>query len=395
MKWLVQTLDNLTLNRSDREALTAQQNLEQLITRYKNLIPTIEITMTKTDIYSKSYTYRKEVREVCTLLRKVREQSKVEVAPEVAPEKLQSAVAHQESRLNQLEQQRATIVSMLQRGKDLLKDQHAPTFVSSEVQQLESNWNDTYGQSIETLKSLKDSQKLWTTYHEQKNEILRLIGQAERELRQIESASYHDAAQVARDLQSKQEFNANLRKSAEEMMRKLRETHSNLSRTLAPPCKRETLAREVTETEERLEHTLKTVREKVVYLQEHSARWNKFQSKFIELRSWVQQAAPQSIADLEDSTVSPEERVRKTEGLQREIKEKASILNVLEDESRKLVKGTCSGNVLCSRLAPRHACLTCFSFFLFFFSNCDYAFGPNFPSTYRFTLLLADAGCRG
>jgi len=336
MKWLVQTLDNLTLNRSDREALTAQQNLEQLITRYKNLIPTIEITMTKTDIYSKSYTYRKEVREVCTLLRKVREQ--VEVTPEV-PEKLQNAVVHQESRLNQLEQQRATIVSMLQRGKDLLKDQHAPPFVSSEVQQLEANWNDTYGQSMEILKSLKESQKLWNTYQEQKNEILRLIEQAEKELRQIELASYYDAAQVSSDLQKKQEFNTNLKKSAEEMIRKLRETYTNLSQTSAPSSKQEILEKEVTETEQKIEHTLKIVREKVVYLQEHSTQWNKFQSKLVELRSWVQQAAPQSVANIEDSTVSPEEKVRKTENLQKEIKEKVLILNALEDESRKLVKG--------------------------------------------------------
>ncbi|XP_014483634.1 PREDICTED: nesprin-1 isoform X6 [Dinoponera quadriceps] len=337
MKWLVQTLDNLTLNRSDREALTAQQNLEQLIIRYKNLIPTIEITMTKTDIYSKSYTYRKEVREVCTLLRKVREQSKIEVTPEV-PEKLQSAVAHQESRLNQLEQQRATIVSMLQRGKDLLKDQHAPPFVSSEVQQLETNWNDTYGQSMETLKLLKDSQKLWSTYQEQKDEILKLIEQAERELRQIESTSYYDAAQVTSDLQKQQEFGANLRKSTEEMMRKLRETHANLLQALASPSKKEILQKEVTETEEKMERTLKIVREKVVYLQEHSTRWNKFQSKLTELRSWIHQAAPVSVADIEDSTASPEERVRKTENLQKEIKERTSILSVLEDESRKLVK---------------------------------------------------------
>lgn len=338
MKWLVQSLDNLTLNRSDRDALTAQQNLEQLITRYKNLIPTIEITMTKTDIYSKSYTYRKEVREVCILLRKVREQSKAEIAPEV-PEKLQNAVAHQESRLNQLEQQRATIVSMLQRGKDLLKDQHAPSFVSSEVQQLEANWNDTYGQSMETLKSLKDSQKLWNTYQNQKDEILRLIEQAEKELRQIELASYYDAAQVSSDLQKKQEFNANLRKSAEEMMKKLHETYINLSQTLTPPIKKEILEKEVTETERKMEHTLKIVREKVIYLQEHSTRWNKFQSKLTDLRSWVQQTAPQSVADIEDSTASPEERVRKTENLQKEIKEKVSILNALEEESRKLIKG--------------------------------------------------------
>ncbi|CAK9831288.1 Muscle-specific protein 300 kDa, partial [Anthophora retusa] len=233
MKWLVQTLDSLTSNRSDHEALSEQNRLEQLISRYKNLIPTIEITMTKTDIYSKSYTYRKEVREVCTLLRKVRDQSKVDVASE-GPDTLHSAVSHQESRLSQLEQQRPSIVSMLQRGKDLLKDQHAPPFVSVEVQQLESNWNDTYGQSVETLKSLKSSQKLWNTYLEQKEEILKLIEQADEELRKIETTRYYDASQVSSDLQNKQDFSSSLRKSAEELLKKLQETYSHLT-DVTPP----------------------------------------------------------------------------------------------------------------------------------------------------------------
>lgn len=338
MKWLVQTLDNLTLNRSDRETLAAQQDLQHLIARYKNLIPTIEITTTKTDIYSKSYTYRKEVREVCTLLRKVREQSKVEVSPQV-PEELQNAVKHQESRLDQLEQQRATIVSMLQRGKDLLKDQHTPPFISSEIQQLETNWNDTYGQSMETLKSLRDSQKLWDTYQTQRKEIMKLIEQAEQELRRIEATSYYDVAQVTSDLQKEQEFNANLKKSFEEMMKKLRETCANLSPILTITDKKEILEKEVTETKEKVEHVLKIVHEKIAYLQKHSSQWNKFQSKFVELQSWIQQAASQSIADTEDSMISPEERVHKTDNLQKEIKEKMMILNVLDDESRQLLKG--------------------------------------------------------
>lgn len=338
MKWLVQTLDSLTSNRSDHEALSEQNRLEQLITRYKNLIPTIEITMTKTDIYSKSYTYRKEVREVCTLLHKVKDQSKVDVVSEI-PETLQTAVTHQESRLNQLEQQRSNIVSMLQRGKDLLKDQHAPPFVSLEVQQLESSWNDTYGQSVETLKSLKSSQKLWNTYLQQKEEIMRLIEQAEEELRKIESTTYYEASQVSSDLQSKQDFSSTLRKSTEEMMKKLQETYSHLTE-IAPPERKEVLKKEITQTEKRVETTLKTVQEKVVYLQEHSTRWNKFQAKLNELQLWTQQSAPQSIADAENLATTPEEMVYRTEILQKDIQERSRTLKFLEEESEKLVKGT-------------------------------------------------------
>ncbi|XP_054006700.1 muscle-specific protein 300 kDa isoform X2 [Hylaeus anthracinus] len=337
MKWLVQTLDSLTSNRSDHEALSEQNRLEQLITRYKNLIPTIEITMTKTDIYSKSYTYRKEVREVCTLLRKVREQSKIDVLSET-PENLQTAVTHQETRLGQLEQQRSNIVSMLQRGKDLLKDQHAPPFVSLEVQQLESSWNDTYGQSVETLKSLKSTQKLWNTYTSQKEEILKLIEQAEEELKKIESTSYYDASQVSSDLQNKQDFGSTLRKSSEELLKKLRETYGNLA-DVAPTERKEMLKKEMTQTEKKMETTLKIVQEKVVYLREHSNRWNKFQAKMNELQLWAQQTAPQSIADTDNLATTPEEMVYKTESLQNEIEEKRKTLKFLEQESRNLVKG--------------------------------------------------------
>ncbi|XP_046474495.1 muscle-specific protein 300 kDa isoform X6 [Neodiprion pinetum] len=335
MKWLVQTLDSLASNRSDHEAISEQNQLEQLITRYKNLIPTIEITMTKTDIYSKSYTYRKEVREVCTLLEKVREQSTVPVKPE-SIEILRKALSHQETRLTQLEQQRANIVSMLQRGKDILKDQHAPTFVSSEVQQLESSWNNTYGQSIEALKTLKSTQKLWSNYQQQKEEVLNLIEQAEGELRGVETGC-HDSNQMSADLQSKHELSITLRKAAEEMLKKLRDVYSNLSEVTAPE-KRPVLEKEITDVEKRLHVTLETVQERVVFLQQFNAKWTKFQARLGELQSWTQQSAPQLLAQIQEISTSPEERVRKTESLQKQIYEKITVLKVLDEESLQLVK---------------------------------------------------------
>ncbi|XP_008555407.1 muscle-specific protein 300 kDa isoform X6 [Microplitis demolitor] len=336
MKWLVQTLDSLTTNRSDREAITEQHQLEMLITRYKNLIPTIEITMTKTDIYTKSYTYRKEVREVCTLLRKVKEQNTVESSTQV-PENLKDAVVHQETRLSHLEQQRANIVSMLQRGKDLLKDQHAPPFVSSEIQQLESNWNETYGQSIETLKSLKTFQKLWQSYQEQKEEVIKLVNSANEEMQKVKTTTYYDASQVSSDLRAKQELSSNLKKSSEEMMSKLRETTNQLTEMM-PSDKRLIIHEEITHIEETLVKTIETVEKRVIYLTEHSNRWSKFQSEVGELRNWAQQSAPQAIVNIQDLSTSPEDRLKKTETLQKQIAEKIKAMESLEKESRQLVK---------------------------------------------------------
>lgn len=62
MKWLVQTLDALSSHSPDSGE--EQTKLQQLITRYKNLIPTIEMTVTRTELYTKCYTYKKEVKEV-------------------------------------------------------------------------------------------------------------------------------------------------------------------------------------------------------------------------------------------------------------------------------------------------------------------------------------------
>lgn len=337
MKWLVQVLDNLTTNRLDEEAIEEQKKLEQLITRYKNLIPTIEITMTKTDIFTKSYTYRKEVREVCTLLTKVKEQLAVETAPEV-PIKLKDAVNQQETRLSQLEQQRANIVSMLQRGKDLLKDQHAPRFVSSEIQHLESSWNDTYGQSIESLKTLKSSQKLWDIYYDQKEELTRIIRNANEELEKVKMPSFYNANKVTLDLIAKKELSTKLKKESTELMKRLRETLDKLDQVVPPEIKL-TIREEITTIEHILETTIETIEKRVLYLEENGARWAKFQSEMSELKQWAQQSAPQVIANVQDASTSPEERVKKTDHLQKQMSEKMTVLKVLKEESKQLIKG--------------------------------------------------------
>ena len=130
-----------------------------------------------------------------------------------------------------------------------------------------------------------------------------------------------------------------MRKSAEELLKKLQETYSHLTEVAAPE-KKEILKKEIIHTEKRMETTLKTVQEKVVYLQEHSTRWNKFQTKLNELQLWTQQSAPQSIADTENLATTPEEMVYRTESLQKEIIERTRTLKFLEEESQKLVKGT-------------------------------------------------------
>ena len=57
----------LNLPRADTEGLSEQKRLEGLITRYKSMIPVIETTMVKIEVYSKSYAFRSEVQKVIYL----------------------------------------------------------------------------------------------------------------------------------------------------------------------------------------------------------------------------------------------------------------------------------------------------------------------------------------
>ncbi|XP_068085330.1 muscle-specific protein 300 kDa [Anabrus simplex] len=335
MKWLVQTLDSLVSHCSDEESLAEQRRLEQLIIRYKNLIPTIELTMVKTDVHYKCYTYRKEVREVCGLLQKVKETSMTGPHPETLDSVVQ-LIRQQESAVTQLDQQRPNIMSMLQRGKDLARDTHAPAFIKPEVTNLESSWNEAYNQTVEKLKKLKGTQKVWFSYKEQKDEILRLLEQAEEELRKATPAT-PDNRHLAADLQAKQDLSVSLREATEDMLRRLRDLCQSLCNLTAPERK-PLLQKEVTEIERRLHVTLETVQDRVVYLQQFKAQWTRFQARLGELKEWTQQGAPALMEQLQAQELTPEERLKRAQVLQAQISDKVAVLDVLSAEAAELLQ---------------------------------------------------------
>ena len=55
---------NIFINRADSDGLSEQKRLEGLITRYKAMIPVIETTMVKIDVYTKAYSFREEIKKV-------------------------------------------------------------------------------------------------------------------------------------------------------------------------------------------------------------------------------------------------------------------------------------------------------------------------------------------
>lgn len=187
--------------------------------------------MIKTDIYSRCYMYREETSRVISALGNVDNLSGDETQPS-SLEEVEARIGQQSQLLRQLEGQRTTIVSLLQKGKDLQKDTHSPAFIPEQVLLLDKAWNDTYSHANDKLAGMKGVHKVWVEYRSQRDDILNLLGQAEFELKKL--VPKHDPKLVAIELRAKQDMSIALREATENMLRRLRELAESLGSVAGP-----------------------------------------------------------------------------------------------------------------------------------------------------------------
>ncbi|XP_070067953.1 muscle-specific protein 300 kDa isoform X15 [Drosophila takahashii] len=333
MKWLVKTLDSLLSYATEDEANLEQKKLEDLIARYKNLIPTIEITMVKTEVFSKCYTYRREVHEVVCLLSKVKDQTANIPAPD-SLERVNRLIEEQQYAINQLDHQRPHIMSMLQRGRDLIKDVHAPAFVNTEVKNLETGWNQAYTETSDKLQALKGTQAVWSEFVDQKNDIFSMLQTAETELRSL-TPLQTDPKNVSQDLKSKRDLNVQLQQASHQLLPKLHALKSELA-PLAAADKRPILEKEVTEVEKMFFNTMEHVKDRVGYLEDYSAKWNNYKTRLAELQEWANKVAPKNIEALQSEDLTPEERVVKVQAFKRVLGDRMKQLDLLAADASEL-----------------------------------------------------------
>lgn len=332
MKWLVQTLDMLSKHCSDTEAQEEQVKLENLIARYKNLIPTIEITMIKTETYTRCYTYRREVHEVICILEGAKERAKVE--PDLhSLQHVEQLVLEQQAAVQQLDHQRPSVMSMLHRGKELIKDANAPAFVREDVRNLESGWNTAYESNTDRLHKLQDTQKVWSNYEYQKEELL-------SDINKIESYVAHPGLElgisnVNRELQETKAFNIDLEKAKAEKLPQLQQTYAEL-KTLTANKPKPMLEKDIETIERKLGKIQDEVQNKVQHLEKFNEEWVKVEHKLDHVREWIKKESPKLISQVQSENITPEERVEKSQGLQKVIAEKLQIVRNVADQGTKL-----------------------------------------------------------
>ena len=136
-------------------------------------------------------------------------------------EAVENLVQQQGKVLAQLDSNRSYVLSLLQTGKDLLKDQNAPEFLKKDVASLESEWTNCYSQSAERLKSLNQHLTVWKEYKEKKAKMVALLDETESEL--SKAMTKPDQLQVQRELKTKEDLKNDLKKATDEILNKMKE----------------------------------------------------------------------------------------------------------------------------------------------------------------------------
>jgi nesprin-1 len=342
MKWLLKTLDFLVSHAPEDVVHAEQKKLEELVARYKVLIPTIEITMIKTEVFSKCYTYRQDVSTIVALLEKISSQAASQT--EQQPENLNSVkqmIKAQEFAMNQLDNQRGHIMTMLQRGKDLSKDVHAPGFITEEVKSLETGWNQTYSNTQEKLHTLKSVESIWQQFDNQKREIMNLVNLAETELRSVTPLQTNPTNCIT-DLQNKQQLQVHLQKSAVPLFAKLGQLYESLANEA--PVKEEQFVKDIDDLHKRFGNTLDHLKDRVDYLENYNSRWNDYKKRLADLHAWATQIVPQVIESIKSSDLPPEERKQKLEKLEVEFNEKMRTFELLSSDAFELAPK--EGNIM-------------------------------------------------
>ena len=120
-RWLKQILEILMAERSKDEKTSHNAKLEALIQKHEDLIPTVQKTQFKVDLYWKCYAYGDELKPHIEFLDGIMLSSTRDIAPSCI-ENVEELIERQEKSLNQLEQKRLVVNELITKGKQLLEN---------------------------------------------------------------------------------------------------------------------------------------------------------------------------------------------------------------------------------------------------------------------------------
>merc|ERR1712117_325751 len=164
-KWLKEMLEILMAERAKEERKEQISKLDALIERHENLVPNVNATQIKVDLYWKCYAYGDELAPHIEFLDGIMLSSTREIAPSCV-ENVDELIERQEKSLSQLETKRNVVNDLIAKGKQLLENPDKPKFLESHVQRIVDGWDDTKEKAQTRLTLPTNTKNAWVGYAE-------------------------------------------------------------------------------------------------------------------------------------------------------------------------------------------------------------------------------------
>ncbi|XP_043224062.1 nesprin-1-like isoform X2 [Amphibalanus amphitrite] len=333
-QWLHEMLKLLN-QKSDQNLETEKKRLEALIQRHTEVLPGIEENMRKVDVYSRCYQYVDDITPLLKLLEDLRRKSTEDIHPD-STEQVTTFIENQEANIAKVEEKRGEIAQLLKRGEKLEGQADCPDFLKEQVKGLSELFVDTEKKAKLKLEVLRNNEKAWQEYEEDKVSMVNLLDQADEKLRNIRKL--FDPQQGAEDLAMRTDQAARTREACEACFNKLK-GNVEIICSICSPDKKEELGKIMTGFEERMA-VLNTTDERINKLKAYTADLQTFVDKKEASLKWLVTGENQLVELMkfpgEDKS---DEKLLMTVKMQKDMETQLNILSELITESERLLGG--------------------------------------------------------
>ena len=298
------------------------EQLDTLIKKHEELIPTVMKTQVMVDLYWKCYAYGDELKPHIEFLDGIMLSSTRDIAPSCV-ENVDELIERQEKSLVQLETKRSVVKDLIEKGRKILENPDKPKFLEGHVQRIEIGWDDTKQKAQERLKLLQDTKDAWVGYAENNDTIIVEIDKGIEEIKKIKKRFNLQSA--FEDLSKRQEILNHTRDTIMGLFNQIKHNVQVMSLTV-PEDKKKLIEKEIKAVEEKL-IVVGQFEEKVGKIDEFCNSLKNFDASLKSIDSWMK-SATQELEDIKNSSdkMAPEDRVARTMDLQEDIAAKVEII---------------------------------------------------------------------
>merc|ERR1711953_396229 len=335
-KWLRQILEILMAERAKDQKAKEFDQLDALIKKHEELIPTVSKTQVMVDLYWKCYAYGDELKPHIEFLDGIMLSSTREIAPSCV-ENVDELIERQEKSLVQLDTKRSVVTELIDKGKLILANPDKPKFLERHVNQIEDGWEDTKQKAMDRLKLLQDTKEAWVGYAENNEVIATEFEKAKDEIQKVKKKFNLEAA--FDDLAKRQKIYNDTKTTIEGLFDQIKNNVEVMGLTI-PEDKKKNVEKEKKAVEEKLAVLLE-FKETVEVVEKFCNDLKAFDSSLKDIDSWMMQATKE-LEDIKGASdkMPPEDRVARTMDLQEDIAAKMKIIvKEMENEKTLLPQG--------------------------------------------------------